>query len=73
MYKKELVDEVYDVLSEDAWDMAKAVAQTEGLPIGISSGAVFVACVDIASREKFKDKNIVIILPDAIINYLSEI
>ncbi|MBR2922846.1 MAG: cysteine synthase family protein [Alphaproteobacteria bacterium] len=73
LYKKELVDEVYDVLSEDAWDMAKAVAQTEGLPIGISSGAVFVACVDIASREKFKDKNIVIILPDAIINYLSEI
>lgn len=73
LYKKELVNEVYDVSSEDAWDMAKAVAQTEGLPIGISSGAVFVACVDIAAREDFKNKNIVVILPDAITNYLSEL
>ncbi len=73
LYKKELVDEVFDVSDEDAWDMAKAIAQTEGLPIGISSGAVFVAAVDIATREKFKDKNIVVILPDAITNYLSEL
>ncbi len=73
LYKKELVNEVYDVSSEDAWDMARAIAQTEGLPIGISSGAAFVACVDIASREEFKNKNIVVILPDAITNYLSEL
>lgn len=73
LYKKELVDEVYDVSSEDAWDMAKLVAQTEGLPIGISSGASFVAAINIASREEFKDKNIVVILPDAITNYLSEL
>ena len=73
LYKKELVDEVFDVSDEDAWDMTKAVAQTEGLPIGISSGAVFVAAVDIATREEFKDKNIVVILPDAITNYLSEL
>ena len=53
--------------------MAKAIAQTEGLPIGISSGAAFVAAIDIASREEFKDKNIVVILPDAITNYLSEL
>ena len=73
LYKKELVDEVFDVSDEDAWDMAKAVAQTEGLPVGISSGAAFVATVEIASREAFKNKNIVVILPDAIINYLSEL
>ncbi len=73
LYKKELVNEVYDVSDEDAWDMAKAIAQTEGLPIGISSGAAFVAAIDIASREEFKDKNIVVILPDAITNYLSEL
>lgn len=73
LYKKELVNEVFDVSDDDAWDMAKAVAQTEGLPVGISSGAAFVAAIDIASREKFKDKNIVVILPDSITNYLSEL
>ena len=73
LYKQELVDEVYDVSDEDAWDMAKVVAQTEGLPIGISSGAVFVAAVNIASRDEFKNKNIIVILPDSITNYLSEL
>ena len=68
-----MVDEVYDVSDDDAWDMAKVIAQTEGLPIGISSGAAFVATVDVASREKFKNKNIVVILPDAMTNYLSEL
>ena len=58
---------------DDAWDMAKAVAQTEGLPIGISAGAAMVAAVELASREDFKDKNIVVILPDAINNYISEL
>ena len=73
LYKKELVNEVFDVPDEDAWDMARLVAQNEGLPIGISSGAAFVAAVNIASREQFKDKNIVVILPDAITNYLHEL
>lgn len=73
LYKKDLVDEVYDVSDDDAWDMSKVIAQTEGLPIGISSGAAFVAAVDIASRDKFKNKNIVVILPDSITNYLSEL
>lgn len=73
LYKKELVNEICDISDEDAWDMAKVIAQTEGLPIGISSGATFVAAVNIASQEKFKDKNIVVILPDSISNYLSEL
>ncbi|MBR1949058.1 MAG: cysteine synthase family protein [Alphaproteobacteria bacterium] len=73
LYKKDLVDEVYDVSDDDAWDMAKVIAQTEGLPIGISSGAAFVATVDVASREELKNKNIVVILPDAMTNYLSEL
>ena len=73
LYKKELVNEVFDVEDVDAWDMAKAVAQTEGLPIGVSAGAAMVAAVDLASRDKFKNKNIVVILPDAINNYISQI
>ncbi len=73
LYKKELVEEVFDVEDEDAWDMAKAIAQTEGLPIGVSAGAAMVAAVDLASRDKFKNKNVVVILPDAINNYISQI
>ena len=56
--------EVVRVDVSDAADMAKAVAQTEGVPIGILSGAVMVAAVDMAAQDKFKNKNIVAILPD---------
>ena len=73
LYHRELVDEVFDVEDADAWDMARAVARTEGLPIGVSSGAAMVAAVDLASRDAFKNKNIVVILPDAINNYISEL
>jgi cysteine synthase len=73
LYKSELVDEVFDVSDDDAWDMAKLVAQTEGMPVGISSGAALVAGVDVSWRDEFKDKNIVVILPDSILNYISEL
>jgi cysteine synthase A len=70
LYEAELVNEIFDVTDEDAWDMAKAVAQTEGLPIGVSAGAAMTAAVN---RDTFKNKNIVVILPDAINNYISEL
>ncbi len=73
LYQKGLVNEVFDVKDDDAWCMAKAIAQTEGLPIGVSSGASMVAAIELASKEKFRDKNIVVILPDAINNYISEL
>ena len=73
LYRADLVDEVFDVADEDAWDMAKAIAQTEGLPIGVSAGAAMVGAVDLASRDAFRNKNIVVILPDAINNYISEL
>lgn len=72
-YDKNLVDEVKDVADEDAWDMAKLVAQTEGLPIGVSAGAAMTAAVEMAQREDMIGKNIVVILPDAINNYISEL
>jgi cysteine synthase A len=73
LYEAELVNEIFDVTDEDAWDMAKAVAQTEGLPIGVSAGAAMTAAVNLATRDTFKNKNIVVILPDAINNYISEL
>ena len=72
-YDKNLVSEVKDISDDDAWDMAKLVAQTEGLPIGVSAGAAMAAAVEIAQDEEMKNKNIVVILPDAINNYISEL
>ena len=72
-YNKNLVDEIIDIEDSDAWAMAKLVAQTEGLPIGISSGAAMAAAVELATRSTYTNKRLVVILPDAINNYISEI
>jgi len=71
LYETKLVDEVIDISSEDAVEMAKTVAKIEGLPIGISSGAALCAAVKAASRPQMQNKNIVIILPSATERYLS--
>lgn len=70
-YDKKLVNEVIDVTDEDALLAAKEVAKIEGLPVGISAGAALSAALEIAKREEFKGKNIVVILPDAVERYLS--
>lgn len=72
-YDDKIVDEVKDIADDDAWDMAKLVAQTEGLPIGVSAGAAMTAAVELAESESMKGKKIVVILPDAINNYVSEL
>lgn len=71
LYDKTIVDEVFKVNDEDAIEMTKLVAKTEGLLVGISSGAAIVAAMDVAKRKKFANKRIVVILPDSIERYLS--
>ena len=71
LYDKNLVNEVIDIPSDDAVEMAKTVAKIEGLPIGISSGAALCAALKMASRPEMQNKNIVIILPSAVERYLS--
>lgn len=66
-----IIDEVIKVENEDAFKASKDLARTEGLLVGISSGAAIVAAVELASREENKDKNIVVILPDTGERYLS--
>ena len=66
-----LVDEIVPVASDDAIEMAKEVASTEGLGIGLSAGAAVKAGLEIAKRNGMNKKNIVVILPDAIERYLS--
>lgn len=72
LYRPELVNEVYKVSSNEALEMTKIVAKTEGLPVGISAAAALCAALDLASREEMASKNIVAILPDSIERYLSD-
>lgn len=71
LYRKDLVNEVICVPSLKAYEMSEIVAQTEGLPVGISAAAALEAAVQLAFRNEMKGKNIVVILPDSIERYLS--
>ena len=73
LYDKSLVDEVVDIADDEAWRTAADIALCEGLPVGISAGAAIAAATKLAQRKEFEGKNIVVILPDAINNYLSRL
>lgn len=66
-----LVDEIVTVSNEDAFAAARDVAKSDGLLVGISSGAVIHAAAQIAARAENEGKNIVILLPDTGERYLS--
>ena len=66
-----VVDEVVTVKTEDAFSRCREFAQSEGLLVGISSGAALDAAVRIAAREENKGKNIVVLLPDSGERYMS--
>ena len=67
----DLIDEVITVENEDAITFAREIALTEGLPVGISSGAALKACSIVAKNPIYKDKNIVTILADNAERYFS--
>ena len=66
-----IYDEIIAVKNEEAFIMGKEIAKAEGLLVGISSGAVLWAGVQIARRDENKGKNIVVLLPDTGERYLS--
>ncbi|MDR3243410.1 MAG: cysteine synthase A, partial [Elusimicrobiota bacterium] len=66
-----IYDEIITVSNEDAFAVGKEIAKTEGLLVGISSGAALFAGVTLAKRPENKDKIIVVILPDTGERYLS--
>lgn len=64
-------DEVIPVDNDDAFKTGKDFARSEGVIVGISSGAALWAAVELAKREENKGKNIVVLLPDTGDRYLS--
>jgi len=66
-----IIDEIYKVRTEDAYITAQALARTEGLLVGISSGAAAFAGTQIAKRPEFEGKIVVALLPDTGERYLS--
>jgi len=67
----DIIDEVITVTNEDAFETAQALAQQEGLPAGISTGANVWAAIQIAKRPEFAGKRIVTIGCSATERYLS--
>jgi len=69
--RQELIDEIIPVEDEDAFAIAKCLAQTEGIHVGISSGAAGWAALQLAHRKENQGKLIVVIFPDTGERYLS--
>lgn len=67
----EVYDEVIKVENEDAFAYAKDFARTQGVLVGISSGAALAAAKELALREENHGKTIVVLLPDTGERYLS--
>lgn len=66
-----IIDKIVKVKSEDAFIWAQKLAKTEGLLVGISSGAALKAAIDLAQNPENKGKRILVLLPDTGERYLS--
>jgi len=66
-----IYDEVLPIANDDAFQLSRDFARSEGILVGISAGAALAAAVQLAQRPEFKGKNIVVLLPDTGDRYLS--
>ena len=67
----DIYDEIIKVANEEAFEFGRMISRTEGILVGISSGAALFAGVQLAQRKEFEGKNIVVLLPDNGDRYLS--
>ena len=66
-----IYDEIIPVANEDAFETGRRIGRSEGVLVGISSGAAAWAAIELAKRPENKGKNIVVLLPDTGDRYLS--
>jgi cysteine synthase A len=69
--QKDLIDEIITVGNETSFETARTVAATDGIPVGISSGATIAAALEIAVRPENAGKKIVVIIASSAERYLS--
>ena len=67
----EIIDKIVTVTNDQAFETARDVAKSEGIPCGISSGAAVAAALEIARRPDSEGKQIVVVLPSTGERYLS--
>ena len=72
-FNRDVVDEIFKVPNDGAILTSRKLAATEGLLVGISSGAATYAATEIAKRPENKGKKIVVLLPDTGERYLSTV
>ncbi|MCQ2547766.1 MAG: cysteine synthase A [Clostridia bacterium] len=67
----DIIDEIYLASTEDSYKWAQTIAKEEGVLVGISSGSALYTAMELAKKEEFQGKNIVVILADSGEKYLS--
>ncbi len=72
-YDPSTVDQIIQVSNDDAIRTSRELAREEGLLVGISSGAAAYVAAQLAKKTEYKDKNIVVLLPDSGERYLSTV
>ena len=68
---QDICDEIIAVSDDDAFEYGRIIGKTEGVLVGISSGAALCAAIEVAKREESAGKTIVVLLPDTGDRYLS--
>ena len=66
-----VVDEIIKIDNDSAYEAAREIAKTDGVLVGISSGAALSAATQLAMRDENKGKTIAVIFPDTGERYLS--
>ncbi len=67
----DIYDEIIRIENEDSFEMGKRIAKSEGILVGISSGAAMYGAIELAKRPENKGKTIVVLLPDSGDRYYS--
>lgn len=66
-----LIDEIFSIGNETAFETARQIARLEGIPVGISSGAAVAGALEVGARPEMAGKRIVVIIPSFAERYLS--